>query len=968
MEQYPNDPQPRGNNAGCWIISVIAGFVAMVLVIVALFLPPFNLYDTLVGSTYTTIQAEGEAVISDDGGFTLAVAQAVDGEYGVDVDTISLQDFEAGASSAGAWVPVAKNAVPYYLALQSPVYAVDSVGTEPNSVLLSVSSINTAINPDLLDMYGWYGDNATGEWRFIPSTKTDGRLETVTDAIPTHIAVFQVAPDVPDVLVTYDVTTVFTEDAGSVASVVAPSGLQPTRTGTVAGSLAAGYDDNGSYRLMPIIRNFNDPRSLDPETVEIIISNPALRQTHVTELVNITNATGFDGILVDYRGLSNGQRDNFTLFMEELSEGLSATGRTLGVVVPSAENIDGVWQTGAYDWRALGQAVDLFEIRFGINPRLYATGNDQLVEAMLRWGVGEVDRTKIVLGLSALSVREIAGSYNSIGYEEALAGLGNVDVEATNVSETGTIEPGSEIRASLDGRQAVGSTDDTLNAPYLDYVDDEGNTTARIWITTGNALRFRMNWTERFALGGVGFNDLLEDGITNGVLQTIGQYRTQLPTPATMAEWVLRWRIVGADGTVAQTVTTALDENLDITLDAPDGNYAVNPAIVLIEERFEQEAVRGGEQVALFSATATPTPLPTATPTPIPTSTPTPAPIVATATPTPLPPQTNGQNSVPSSAGAVNPGNINLSNFTYGGHVTSANSPRAISAMQSAGMTWMKVQIRYSQGSDPSGAIGAVQAIQGAGFRALIGTVGNPAELAAGGDAYLNNYANWLAAIAAGGADAIEVWNEPNIDREWPQGQISGAAYVNMLSRAYNAIKGANGSTIVISGAPAPTGAEAAFPGQVVNDNNWLGQMVNAGGLQYLDCIGVHYNEGVVPPRATSGDIRDNYYTRYLPTMVSTYRSFAGGKPLCFTELGYVTPEGYPPLPAFFSWGQNTSVQEQATWLADAASYLSQQGDVRMMIVWNIDFTLYAADPQGGYAIIRPDGGCPACSALSSAR
>ena len=30
--------------------------------------------------------------------------------------------------------------------------------------------------------------------------------------------------------------------------------------------------------------------------------------------------------------------------------------------------------------------------------------------------------------------------------------------------------------------------------------------------------------------------------------------------------------------------------------------------------------------------------------------------------------------------------------------------------------------------------------------------------------------------------------------------------------------------------------------------------------------------------------------------------------------------------------------------------------------------TLYASDPQGGYAMIRPGGGCPACSALSQAR
>lgn len=967
MVQNPNNPQQRrGNSAGCWLIGIISAFVAMVMVIVALFLPPFNLYDVLVGDQYSIIQAEGDAVPSADGSFTIAAATDVDGEFGVRVETTSLQAFEAGNSNAGDWIPVAKNSVPYYLALQSQVYSVETSGTAPDAVFLSVNNPSNVSNTDLLDLYGWFGDDATGEWRFIPTSINANRIETVIEDVPARVAIFQAAPDIPEVLVTYDVSTTLSSDAATVASVIAPGGLQPRPDGTVQGSLAAGSDANSTYRWMPVIRNFNDPRSLDPDTVVSIISNPTVRNNHINALISLTTTNGFDGIIIDYRGIPFEQRDNFTQFISDLGSNLESSGRSLGVVVPAAENIDGVWNTGAYDWRALGAASDIFEIQLGINPLIYTANDNQLVEAMLRWAVGEVERQKIVLGLTAQSIRDIAGSYSLIGYDEALAGLGNVDVEAENISETGTIEPGSVIRASLDGRQAVGSVDSTLNAPYVDYVDDAGNVTARIWITTGNALRFRMNWTERFALGGVGFNDLLEDGVANGILQAIGEYRTQLPTPMTSAEWALRWRIVDTEGEVVQTETTALDEDLEVTLQAPDGNYAINPSVVLIEANTEQETIRTGVQVALFSATSTPTPRPTATPTALPTVTPTIPPVVATNPPAPAGGgQTGG---VSTGINIPGGGSINLSGFEYGGHVTSTGSPRAISAMQSAGMTWMKVQIRYSQGADAGGAIAAVQAGQAAGFRVLIGTVGNPAELAAGGDAYLQNYANWLAAIAAGGADAVEVWNEANLDREWPEGQISGAAYVNMLRLAYGAIKSANGSTIVISAAPAPTGAEAAFPGRVVNDNNWLTQMVAAGGLQYLDCVGAHYNEGTVPPTATSGDLRDNFYSRYLPSQLSVYRGIVQGRPICFTELGYVTPEGYPPIAAFFNWGAGNTVQEQAAWLAQAAVYLSQQNDVRMMIVWNVDFTRYDSDPQGGYAIIRPDGSCPACSALASAR
>ena len=55
--------------------------------------------------------------------------------------------------------------------------------------------------------------------------------------------------------------------------------------------------------------------------------------------------------------------------------------------------------------------------------------------------------------------------------------------------------------------------------------------------------------------------------------------------------------------------------------------------------------------------------------------------------------------------------------------------------------------------------------------------------------------------------------------------------------------------------------------------------------------------------------------------------------------------------------------------VAEAISLASNSGRVQLLIVWNVDFTRFDAnDPQGGYAIIRPGGGCPACDAIANAR
>ena len=221
----------------------------------------------------------------------------------------------------------------------------------------------------------------------------------------------------------------------------------------------------------------------------------------------------------------------------------------------------------------------------------------------------------------------------------------------------------------------------------------------------------------------------------------------------------------------------------------------------------------------------------------------------------------------------------------------------------------------------------------------------------------------------AQGADAIEVWNEPNIQHEWPSGQINGASYTRLLQAAYQAIKAANPATIVISGAPAPTGFSATgCEAGGCNDNTFVAQMAQAGAANYMDCVGVHYNAGAVPPTATSGAPVGSagHYSWYLPSMMQVYRAAFPSKPLCFTELGYVTGESLGDLPTRFAWANGNSLAEQAAWLAGAVNVARGSGYVSMIIVWNVNFTAWGADPQAGYAMLRPGGGCPACDSLGA--
>jgi hypothetical protein len=255
-------------------------------------------------------------------------------------------------------------------------------------------------------------------------------------------------------------------------------------------------------------------------------------------------------------------------------------------------------------------------------------------------------------------------------------------------------------------------------------------------------------------------------------------------------------------------------------------------------------------------------------------------------------------------------------------------------------------------------------------FKILLNIVGDPATMGSDLAAYNAAFAVYLGAVAALNPDAIQVWNEPNIDRQWPAGKINGDAYSQMLKAAYPAIKAANTSVMVLSAAPAPTGFfNGTCTANGCDDNVFLQQMATAGAEAFLDCVGIHYNEGILSPDATSGDPRGNpnHYSRYYSRMVDLYARTFPTKPLCFDELGYLTAEGYDPLPPGFDWAANVTIQNQADWLARAATLSKQGKRVRLMVVWNVDSTVYSADPQAGYAIVRRDGSCPACIKLGAA-
>ncbi|MFN8562564.1 MAG: hypothetical protein U0703_13340 [Anaerolineae bacterium] len=275
--------------------------------------------------------------------------------------------------------------------------------------------------------------------------------------------------------------------------------------------------------------------------------------------------------------------------------------------------------------------------------------------------------------------------------------------------------------------------------------------------------------------------------------------------------------------------------------------------------------------------------------------------------------------------------------FEYGGHVDGFGQ-NAINQMHHAGMTWVKRQIHAFQdvAAPPSTKRTPTACI-------LSGLPASRAQRSPTTATLLDQYAQTVATAAAQGADAIEVfWNEPNLDREWASGQISPQRYTGMLRRAYNAIKAANPEHAGDHAAPAPTGYFGGAARQAATTRRSFAAWRRR--RHHLDCVGVHYNEGIIAPNQTSGDPRESggFYTRYFWGMVNTLlQRFRRREEAVLHRAGYLTPEGYGPLPGSFAWASNVTVAQQAAWLDQAVSLAANSGKVRMMIIWNIDFGRY---------------------------
>ncbi len=205
--------------------------------------------------------------------------------------------------------------------------------------------------------------------------------------------------------------------------------------------------------------------------------------------------------------------------------------------------------------------------------------------------------------------------------------------------------------------------------------------------------------------------------------------------------------------------------------------------------------------------------------------------------------------------------------FGYGVQIDPwGNRPAAVAAIKNMGFNWVKVQIPWKTFEGSPGQRGfaddIINELSGAGINVLASIVkapdwarpGNTDRSVEGPPADPQTYADYVGAFAAhnkGKVKAIEVWNEQNLWYEWGHEPLNAGRYVDLLCRAYRAIKAADPGMSVIAGAPTPTGVNDGST--AIDDVAYLQQMYAAGAKNCLDGVGAHPSGYNNPPDAKFG-------------------------------------------------------------------------------------------------------------------
>jgi hypothetical protein len=223
---------------------------------------------------------------------------------------------------------------------------------------------------------------------------------------------------------------------------------------------------------------------------------------------------------------------------------------------------------------------------------------------------------------------------------------------------------------------------------------------------------------------------------------------------------------------------------------------------------------------------------------------------------------------------------------------------------------------------------------------------------------------------------AIQVWNEPNLSREWGGTGVepiinrrAAVDYMSLLRQSYQLIKEKDPTKIVVSAGLSPTGTN---DGTAIDDITYLEWLYDNDLDQYSDAIGAHgpgYGSAPEADRLSNPAFpHDSFYFRRIEQVHDLMvRKGDVNKQVWVLEFGWTTDTVHPDR-SFYA----VTPEQQADYIVKAYQYAKTYWTpwIGPMFVWNMPDPTWTPDFEQVYwSITNPDGTPrPAYTAIQAAR
>ena len=284
-------------------------------------------------------------------------------------------------------------------------------------------------------------------------------------------------------------------------NVVSPSFFYMTKYSTTnvyenvgnEGIAYVNWAHGNGYQVWPMFTNSNMS-----ETSKML-SDYKSRETVINQIIKYIKQYNLDGINIDFEGMYETDKDNFSRLLIEIRPRLNEIGAVLSVDVTAPDGAP-EWSL-CYDRYTIGKVVDYVMFmaydQYGVSAtKSGTTAGHNWVEANVKKFLGqeEVKAEKIILGIPF---------YTRVWKENN----GNVTSNVVNIGNVNNVIPSD----------ATKTWDEDLQQYYVEY--KKGRATYKIWVEDEKSIEAKLDLVSKYNLGGAAYWEY--DRATNSIWNLI---------------------------------------------------------------------------------------------------------------------------------------------------------------------------------------------------------------------------------------------------------------------------------------------------------------------------------------------------------------------------------------------------------------------------------------------------------------